>query len=106
MMVDAVNENVKEPDDEEEDEEDEDETEDGSMFETVFELEHENRHPGANLRWVGKITDQIHVEMVSVLFFFFNKPRLSESTRHVNMPKCCPGCQLVMFHTVRPEIRQ
>uniref|UniRef100_A0A3B5LAV8 Pericentriolar material 1 n=1 Tax=Xiphophorus couchianus TaxID=32473 RepID=A0A3B5LAV8_9TELE len=49
MMVDAVNENVKEPDDEEE-EEDEDETEDGSMFETVFELEHENRHPGANLR--------------------------------------------------------
>ncbi|PWA27232.1 hypothetical protein CCH79_00013876 [Gambusia affinis] len=49
MMVDAVNENVKEPDDDD-NEEDEDETEDGSMFETVFELEHENRHPGANLR--------------------------------------------------------
>uniref|UniRef100_A0A3P9MSA6 Pericentriolar material 1 n=1 Tax=Poecilia reticulata TaxID=8081 RepID=A0A3P9MSA6_POERE len=48
MMVDAVNENVKEADDDEE--EDEDETEDGSMFETVFELEHENRHSGANLR--------------------------------------------------------
>ncbi|XP_016525788.1 pericentriolar material 1 protein isoform X3 [Poecilia formosa] len=49
MMVDAVNENVKEADDDDE-EEDEDETEDGSMFETVFELEHENRHSGANLR--------------------------------------------------------
>uniref|UniRef100_A0A3B3US53 Pericentriolar material 1 n=1 Tax=Poecilia latipinna TaxID=48699 RepID=A0A3B3US53_9TELE len=51
MMVDAVNENVKEADDDDDDEEeDEDETEDGSMFETVFELEHENRHSGANLR--------------------------------------------------------
>ncbi|XP_014868006.1 PREDICTED: pericentriolar material 1 protein isoform X5 [Poecilia mexicana] len=49
MMVDAVNENVKEADDDDE-EEDEDETEDGSMFETVFELEHENHHSGANLR--------------------------------------------------------
>lgn len=98
MMVDAVNENVKEPDDDD-NEEDEDETEDGSMFETVFELEHENRHPGANLRWVGKITDRIHVEMV------FNKP-LSESIRHVNMAKCYPGCQLVMFHIVRSGIHQ
>ncbi|KAM4750962.1 pericentriolar material 1 protein isoform 2-T4 [Anableps anableps] len=48
MMVDAVNENVKEADEEEEEEEDE--TENGSMFETVFELEHENRQPGANIR--------------------------------------------------------
>ncbi|XP_047222265.1 pericentriolar material 1 protein isoform X1 [Girardinichthys multiradiatus] len=47
MMVDAVNENVKEADD---DEEEEDETEDGSMFETVFELEHENQQPAANIR--------------------------------------------------------
>ncbi|XP_035985516.1 LOW QUALITY PROTEIN: pericentriolar material 1 protein [Fundulus heteroclitus] len=48
MMVDAVNENVKEVDDEEEEEEDE--TEDGSMFETVFELDHENHQPVANIR--------------------------------------------------------
>ncbi|XP_038127796.1 pericentriolar material 1 protein isoform X1 [Cyprinodon tularosa] len=47
MMVDAVNENVKEADD---DDEEEDETEDGSMFETVFELEHENHQPVANIR--------------------------------------------------------
>ncbi|KAG8014670.1 Pericentriolar material 1 protein, partial [Nibea albiflora] len=49
MMVDAVNENVKEDDDEEEEEE-EDETEDGSMFEAMFDSEQENRHPVTNIR--------------------------------------------------------
>lgn len=52
MMVDAVNENVKEDDDEEEEEE-EDETEDGSIFETMFDSEQENRHPITNLRCVS-----------------------------------------------------
>ncbi|XP_041840164.1 pericentriolar material 1 protein isoform X2 [Melanotaenia boesemani] len=46
MMVDAVNENVKEGDDDEE----EDETEDGSMFETMFDSEQENRQPVTNIR--------------------------------------------------------
>lgn len=50
MMVDAVNENVKEEDDEEEDEEDE--TEDGSMFEAMFDSEQENRQPVTNIRCV------------------------------------------------------
>ncbi|KAM9363528.1 pericentriolar material 1 protein [Symphorus nematophorus] len=49
MMVDAVNENVKEDDDDEEEEE-EDETEDGSMFEAMFDSEQENRHPVTNIR--------------------------------------------------------
>uniref|UniRef100_A0A1A7Z522 Pericentriolar material 1 n=1 Tax=Iconisemion striatum TaxID=60296 RepID=A0A1A7Z522_9TELE len=49
MMVDAVNENVKEVDDDEEEEE-EDETEDGSMFETIFDSEQENRQPVTNIR--------------------------------------------------------
>ncbi|KAM8879224.1 pericentriolar material 1 protein isoform 2-T8 [Spinachia spinachia] len=48
MMVDAVNENVKEEDDEVEDEEDE--TEDGSMFEAMFNSEQENRQPVTNIR--------------------------------------------------------
>ncbi|XP_047433144.1 pericentriolar material 1 protein isoform X2 [Mugil cephalus] len=50
MMVDAVNENVKEDDDEEEEEE-EDETEDGSMFETIFDSEQENRQPVTNISY-------------------------------------------------------
>lgn len=49
MMVDAVNENVKDDDDEEEEEE---ETEDGSMFETVFQSEQDNRHSVTNIRCV------------------------------------------------------
>ncbi|XP_073320752.1 pericentriolar material 1 protein isoform X3 [Pagrus major] len=49
MMVDAVNENVKEDDDDDEEEE-EDETEDGSMFEAMFDSEQENRHPVTNIR--------------------------------------------------------
>ncbi|TKS68424.1 Pericentriolar material 1 protein [Collichthys lucidus] len=49
MMVDVVNENVKEDDDEEEEEE-EDDTEDGSMFEAMFDSEQENRHPVTNIR--------------------------------------------------------
>ncbi|XP_068176755.1 pericentriolar material 1 protein isoform X2 [Antennarius striatus] len=48
MMVDAVNENVKEDDDEEEEEEDE--TEDSSMFEAVFDSEQENRPLVTNIR--------------------------------------------------------
>eukprot|EP00066_Takifugu_rubripes_P021917 XP_011611183.1 PREDICTED: pericentriolar material 1 protein isoform X4 [Takifugu rubripes] len=48
MMVDAVNENVKDDDDEEEEEEDE--TDDGSMFETMFESEQDNRHSVTNIR--------------------------------------------------------
>ncbi|XP_030596055.1 pericentriolar material 1 protein isoform X2 [Archocentrus centrarchus] len=47
MMVDAVNENVKDDDDEEEEE---DETEDGSMFEAMFDSEQENRQPVTNIR--------------------------------------------------------
>lgn len=50
MMVDAVNENVKEDDDEEEEEE---ETEDGSMFEAMFDSEQENRQPVTNIRCVS-----------------------------------------------------
>ncbi|XP_023273199.1 pericentriolar material 1 protein isoform X2 [Seriola lalandi dorsalis] len=50
MMVDAVNENVKEDDDDEEEEDDEDETEDGSMFEAMFDSEQENRQPVTNIR--------------------------------------------------------
>uniref|UniRef100_A0A3Q1FBG7 Pericentriolar material 1 n=1 Tax=Acanthochromis polyacanthus TaxID=80966 RepID=A0A3Q1FBG7_9TELE len=49
MMVDAVNENVKEDDDDEEEEE-EDETEDGSMFEAMFDSEQESRQPVTNIR--------------------------------------------------------
>ncbi|KAF0037180.1 hypothetical protein F2P81_010054 [Scophthalmus maximus] len=49
MMVDAVNENVKEDDDDEEEEEEE-ETEDGSMFEAMFDSEQENRQPVTNIR--------------------------------------------------------
>ena len=52
MMVDAVNENVKEDDDDEEDEEEEDETEDGSIFEAMFDSEQENRQPVTNIRCV------------------------------------------------------
>ncbi|KAK2817234.1 hypothetical protein Q5P01_025425 [Channa striata] len=48
MMVDAVNENVK--DDDEEEEEEEDETEDSSMFEAMFDSEQENRQPVTNIR--------------------------------------------------------
>ncbi|KAM9818306.1 pericentriolar material 1 protein [Syngnathus typhle] len=44
MMVDAVNENVKE------DEEDEEETEDGSVLEAMFDYEQDNRQPPANIR--------------------------------------------------------
>ncbi|KAM6940281.1 pericentriolar material 1 protein [Xenentodon cancila] len=46
MMVDAVNENVKEGDDDEE----EDETEDGSMLDAMFDSEQENRQPVTNIR--------------------------------------------------------
>lgn len=51
MIVDAVNENVKEDDDEEEDEVD---TEDGSIFECMFDSEQENRQPITNIRLVYK----------------------------------------------------
>ncbi|KAM3864768.1 pericentriolar material 1 protein [Diretmus argenteus] len=44
MMVDTVNENVKEDDEEEE------ETEDGSIFEAMFDSEQENRQPIINIR--------------------------------------------------------
>lgn len=53
MMVDAVNENVKDDDDDEE----EDETEDGSMFETMFESEQDNRHSVTNIRCVALTVD-------------------------------------------------
>ncbi|KAM9769210.1 pericentriolar material 1 protein isoform 1-T2 [Menidia menidia] len=46
MMVDAVNENVKDIDDREE----EDETEDSSMFEVMFDSEQENHQPVTNIR--------------------------------------------------------
>lgn len=49
MMVDAVNENVKDDDEEEEEEE----AEDGSMFETMFQSEQDNRHSVTNIRCVG-----------------------------------------------------
>uniref|UniRef100_A0A3Q1ICI7 Pericentriolar material 1 protein C-terminal domain-containing protein n=1 Tax=Anabas testudineus TaxID=64144 RepID=A0A3Q1ICI7_ANATE len=49
MMVDAVNENVKEDDDDEEEEE-EDETEESSIFEAMFDSEQENRQPVTNIR--------------------------------------------------------
>lgn len=45
MMVDAVNENVKEDDDDEE-------TEDGSLFEAIFDSEQENREPITNIRYL------------------------------------------------------
>lgn len=54
MMVDAVNENVKDDDDEEEEE---DESEDGSMFETMFESEQDNRHSVTNIRCVGRTVE-------------------------------------------------
>ncbi|XP_076001355.1 pericentriolar material 1 protein isoform X3 [Genypterus blacodes] len=47
MMVDAVNENVKDDDD---DDEEEVETEDGSIFECMFDSEQENRQPITNIR--------------------------------------------------------
>ncbi|XP_077379388.1 pericentriolar material 1 protein isoform X2 [Festucalex cinctus] len=50
MMVDAVNENVKEDEDEEEEDEEEEETEDGSMLETMFDYDQENRQPPTNIR--------------------------------------------------------
>lgn len=67
MMVDAVNENVKEVE-----EDDEEEDDDGSMFETAFELDHENRQPGTNLRWVWPKR------------YKYMKP-LSEQSHHVGM---------------------
>lgn len=45
MMVDAVNENVK-------DEDDDEETEDGSLFEAIFDSEQENREPVTNIRYL------------------------------------------------------
>ncbi|RVE76057.1 hypothetical protein OJAV_G00004850 [Oryzias javanicus] len=45
MMVDAVNENVKDADEEEEDE-----TEEGSIFEATFDSEQENHEPVTNIR--------------------------------------------------------
>ncbi|XP_056137025.1 pericentriolar material 1 protein isoform X3 [Lampris incognitus] len=45
MMVDTVNENVKD-----DDEEEEEETEDGSIFETMFDSDQENRQPITNIR--------------------------------------------------------
>lgn len=69
MMVDAVNENVKDDDDEEEEEEEEeDETEDGSMFETMFESEQDNRHSVTNIRCVG-----LTVEYSRVPFLWLNE---------------------------------
>lgn len=67
MMVDAVNENVKDDDEEEEEEE----TEDGSMFETMFQSEQDNRHAVTNIRCVdprksSRMRIQIH-------FFFTTK---------------------------------
>ncbi|XP_019717563.1 pericentriolar material 1 protein isoform X3 [Hippocampus comes] len=53
MMVDAVNENVKEDEEEEDDEGEEDEeevTEDSSMLEAMFDYEQENRQPPTNIR--------------------------------------------------------
>lgn len=50
MMVDAVNENVKDEDDEEEEEDHE--SEDGSIFEAIFDSEQENRQPVTNIRCV------------------------------------------------------
>lgn len=47
MMVDAVNENVKD-----DDEEEEEEIEDGSMFQTMFQSEQDNRHSVTNIRCV------------------------------------------------------
>ncbi|KAM8843208.1 pericentriolar material 1 protein isoform 3-T3 [Synchiropus picturatus] len=47
MMVDAVNENVKEEGD---DEDEEDETEDGSLFEAIFDSEQETHQPVTNIR--------------------------------------------------------
>ncbi|KAL2098044.1 hypothetical protein ACEWY4_007251 [Coilia grayii] len=44
MMVDAVNENVKDDDD------DDEETEDGSLFEAIFDSEQENREPITTIR--------------------------------------------------------
>lgn len=66
MMVDAVNENVKE-DDDDEDEEEEDETEDGSMFEAMFDSEQENRHPVTNIRCVC-LSKYIYSFMNGVIF--------------------------------------
>lgn len=42
MVVDTVNENVKE---------DDDETEDGSLFEAMFDSEQENHEPVTNIRY-------------------------------------------------------
>lgn len=50
MMVDAVNENVKD-----DDEEEEEETEEGSIFETMFQSEQDNRHSVTNIRCVHLI---------------------------------------------------
>lgn len=47
MMVDAVNENVKD-----DDEEEEEETEDGSMLEAIFDSEQENQNSVTNIRCV------------------------------------------------------
>nr|XP_043883435.1 pericentriolar material 1 protein isoform X4 [Solea senegalensis] len=47
MMVDAINENVKEDDDDQEEEEDET---DGSMFEAMFDSEQDNRQSVTNIR--------------------------------------------------------
>lgn len=65
MMVDAVNENVKDDDDEEE----EDETEDGSMFETMLESEQDNRHSVTNIRCVNLS----HYYRIGILIYFINK---------------------------------
>lgn len=47
MVVDTVNENVKEEEDEE--------TEDGSLFEAMFDSEQENHEPVTNIRYKVKI---------------------------------------------------
>lgn len=64
MMVDAVNENVKE-DEEEEDDEEEVETEDGSMFEAMFDSEQENRQSVTNIRCVAPLRTHSRVASCS-----------------------------------------
>lgn len=48
MMVDAINENVKE--DEGDNEEEQEEETDSSLFEVMFDSEQENRQPITNIR--------------------------------------------------------
>lgn len=76
MMVDAVNENVKEEEEEEDEDGEEEETEDGSMFEAMFDSEQENRQSVTNIRCAAPLRTCSRVASRGCQLFRFLAPSL------------------------------